>query len=237
MRSLREQAAQQEEIARLHEERTRAEAELRLRAERERISRELHDTVGHSLAVISLHAGVAADALGEEEAPAAQAVREVRAQAGRSLQELRAMVRLLREEDGAASAGRLVGSLADVPVLMAPARAAGLAVDAQVDVPAGALSPAVDAAAHRIVQEAVTNALRHAGAGELAVSARLEAGSLRLEIADDGRGAADLAHGGVGLEGMRERVRLLGGSLEVRTAPGEGFALRAELPARLEEER
>lgn len=237
VRSLREQAAQQEEIARLHEERTRAEAELRLRAERERISRELHDTVGHSLAVISLHAGVAADALGEEEAPAAQAVREVRAQAGRSLQELRAMVRLLREEDGAASAGRLVGSLADVPVLLAPARAAGLAVDAQVDVPAGALSPAVDAAAHRIVQEAVTNALRHAAAGELTVSARLEAGSLRLEIADDGRGAADLAHGGVGLEGMRERVRLLGGSLEVRTAPGEGFALRAELPARLEEER
>lgn len=237
VRSLREQAAQQEEIARLHEERTRAEAELRLRAERERISRELHDTVGHSLAVISLHAGVAADALGEEEAPAAQAVGEVRAQAGRSLQELRAMVRLLREEDGAASAGRLVGSLADVPVLLAPARAAGLAVDTQVDVPAGALSPAVDAAAHRIVQEAVTNALRHAGAGELAVSARLEAGSLRLEIADDGRGAADLAHGGVGLEGMRERVRLLGGSLEVRTAPGEGFALRAELPARLEEER
>ena len=237
VRSLREQAAQQEEIARLHEERTRAEAELRLRAERERISRELHDTVGHSLAVISLHAGVAADALGQEEAPAAQAVGEVRAQAGRSLQELRAMVRLLREEDGAASAGRLVGSLADVPVLLAPARAAGLAVDAQVDVPAGALSPAVDAAAHRIVQEAVTNALRHAGAGELAVSARLEAGSLRLEIADDGRGAADLAHGGVGLEGMRERVRLLGGSLEVRTAPGEGFALRAELPARLEEER
>lgn len=237
VRSLREQAAQQEEIARLHEERTRAEAELRLRAERERISRELHDTVGHSLAVISLHAGVAADALGQEEAPAAQAVGEVRAQAGRSLQELRAMVRLLREEDGAASAGRLVGSLADVPVLLAPARAAGLAVDARVDVPAGALSPAVDAAAHRIVQEAVTNALRHAGAGELAVSARLEAGSLRLEIADDGRGAADLAHGGVGLEGMRERVRLLGGSLEVRTAPGEGFALRAELPARLEEER
>lgn len=237
VRSLREQAAQQEEIARLHEERTRAEAKLRLRAERERISRELHDTVGHSLAVISLHAGVAADALGEEEAPAAQAVGEVRAQAGRSLQELRAMVRLLREEDGAASAGRLVGSLADVPVLLAPARAAGLAVDTQVDVPAGALSPAVDAAAHRIVQEAVTNALRHAGAGELAVSARLEAGSLRLEIADDGRGAADLAHGGVGLEGMRERVRLLGGSLEVRTAPGEGFALRAELPARLEEER
>lgn len=237
VRSLREQAAQQEEIARLHEERTRAEAELRLRAERERISRELHDTVGHSLAVISLHAGVAADALGQEEAPAAQAVGEVRAQAGRSLQELRAMVRLLREEDGAASAGRLVGSLADVPVLLAPARATGLAVDAKVDVPDGALSPAVDAAAHRIVQEAVTNALRHAAAGELTVSARLEAGSLRLEIADDGRGAADLAHGGVGLEGMRERVRLLGGSLEVQTAPGEGFALRAELPARLEEER
>lgn len=241
VRSLREQAAQQEEIARLHEERTRAEAELRLRTERERISRELHDTVGHSLAVISLHAGVAADALGEEgeevESPAAQAVGEVRAQAGRSLQELRAMVRLLREEDGAASAGRLVGSLADVPVLLAPARAAGLAVDAQVDVPDGALSPAVDAAAHRIVQEAVTNALRLAGAGELAVSARLEEGRLRLEIADDGRGAADLAHGGVGLEGMRERVRLLGGSLGVRTAPGEGFALRAELPARLADEQ
>lgn len=244
VRALREQAAQQEEITRLREERTRHEAELRLRAERERISRELHDTVGHSLSVISLHAGVAADALGGDDGDgeAATAVGEVRAQAGRSLQELRTMVRLLRAEAESEdpAAGRLVGTLADVPALLAPARAAGLAVDEQVGIPGGALSPAVDAAAHRIVQEAVTNALRHAGAGALSVSARIEEGRLLLEVADDGRGAATAERGagdGVGLQGMRERIRLLGGSLEVTTAPGEGFALRAELPARLEEDR
>ena len=238
VRAQREQAAQQEQIARLREERTRHQAELRLRAERERISRELHDTVGHSLAVISLHAGVAADALGAGEGRAADAVGEVRAQAGRSLQELRAMVRLLREETDGGGAGRLVGTLADLPVLLAPARAAGLTVHERIDVPVGALSPAVDAAAHRIVQEAVTNVLRHAGARSLQVGARVQDGRLRLGIIDDGRGVAaqGRGEGGIGLQGMRERVRLLGGTLAVRTAPGEGFALRVELPARVEEE-
>jgi len=238
VRAQREQAAQQEEIGRLREERTRHEAELRLRAERERISRELHDTVGHSLSVISLHAGVAADALGAEEGEAAEAVGAVRAQAGRSLQELRAMVRLLRDGTGGEGAGRLVGTLADVPALLAPARAAGLEVGERIEVPDGALSPAVDAAARRIVQEAVTNALRHAEARSLQVSASVQDGRLRLEIADDGRGAATAGPGagdGVGLEGMRERARLLGGTLAVATAPGEGFTLSAELPARLEE--
>ena len=238
VRAQREQAAQQEEIARLREERTRHQAELRLRAERERISRELHDTVGHSLSVISLHAGVAADALGAGEGRAADAVGEVRAQAGRSLQELRAMVRLLREETDGGGAGRLVGTLADLPVLLAPARAAGLTVHERIDVPVGVLSPAVDAAAHRIVQEAVTNVLRHAGARSLQVGARVQDGRLRLGIIDDGRGVAaqGRGEGGIGLQGMRERVRLLGGTLAVRTAPGEGFALRVELPARVEEE-
>ena len=238
VRAQREQAEQQEEIARLREERTRHQAELRLRAERERISRELHDTVGHSLSVISLHAGVAADALGAGEGRAADAVGEVRAQAGRSLQELRAMVRLLREETDGGGAGRLVGTLADLPVLLAPARAAGLTVHERIDVPVGVLSPAVDAAAHRIVQEAVTNVLRHAGARSLQVGARVQDGRLRLGIIDDGRGVAaqGRGEGGIGLQGMRERVRLLGGTLAVRTAPGEGFALRVELPARVEEE-
>ena len=238
VRAQREQAAQQEQIARLREERTRHQAELRLRAERERISRELHDTVGHSLSVISLHAGVAADALGAGEGRAADAVGEVRAQAGRSLQELRAMVRLLREETDGGGAGRLVGTLADLPVLLAPARAAGLTVHERIDVPVGVLSPAVDAAAHRIVQEAVTNVLRHAGARSLQVGARVQDGRLRLGIIDDGRGVAaqGRGEGGIGLQGMRERVRLLGGTLAVRTAPGEGFALRVELPARVEEE-
>ena len=238
VRAQREQAEQQEEIARLREERARHQAELRLRAERERISRELHDTVGHSLSVISLHAGVAADALGAGEGRAADAVGEVRAQAGRSLQELRAMVRLLREETDGGGAGRLVGTLADLPALLAPARATGITVHERIDVPVGALSPAVDAAAHRIVQEAVTNVLRHAGARSLQVGARVQDGRLRLGITDDGRGVAaqGRGEGGIGLQGMRERVRLLGGTLAVRTAPGEGFALRVELPARVEEE-
>jgi signal transduction histidine kinase len=236
VRAQRVRDAQREEIARLREERARHEAALRLRAERERISRELHDSVGHSLAVISLHAGVAADAVGDGEPAASAAVREVREQAGRSLQELRAMVRLLRADDGdGPGAARLVGSLADVEALLAPARAPGLEVSGRVEVPEGALSPGVDAAAHRIVQEAVTNTLRHARASSLAVTARVGDGRLRLEVRDDGRGADRAPGDGAGLAGMRERAGLLGGELTVRTAPGEGFALDADLPARLED--
>ncbi|MBP2381616.1 sensor histidine kinase [Brachybacterium sacelli] len=246
VRSHRRQIAQREQISSLHEERTRQDAQLRMRAERERISRDLHDTVGHSLSVISLHTGVARDAVGVDDAAVTEALEQVRGQATQSLQELRAMVHLLRTDqlegdDGAdvdagqGDTARQVRSLVDVSAVLAPARDAGLDVRARVDVPAGALSVPVDSAAYRVVQESVTNVLRHATASTLRVEAGIEGGQLQLVVADDGRGTDGVAgSSGVGLVGMRERVRLLGGTLSIRSAPGEGFRMEASMPARLD---
>lgn len=255
--SHRERTAQQAQIARLRADQERREAQLRLREEQERISRELHDTVGHSLAVISLHSGVAAEAVGHDDEAAERSLAQVREQATQSLAELRALVRLLRADaqgdDHAARAGadgpgahddgtgeqppdeRQVRSLDDLTALLAPARAAGLQVHERVAVEAGDLSPAVHSAAYRIVQESVTNVLRHADASRLEVTARLEGGRLRLAVADDGAGTVlpSSAGDGVGLQGMAERARLLGGRLSLRSAPGEGFTVTADLPARL----
>lgn len=245
VRSHRLQNAQREEITRLQEQRNRREAQLRMRDEREQISRELHDTVGHSLSVISLHTGVASDAVGRDDAAVTDALAQVRTQATESLQELRSMVRLLRTDpsiaaDGTGVEGRHVRSLADVPTTLEHARGAGLRVQEQVDVGRGDLSPAVDAAAYRVVQESVTNVLRHAEATTVQVTAGLEGGELQLVITDDGRGAdaGSTLHGltagsGVGLLGMRERVRLLGGTFATRTAPGSGFTVEVTLPAKL----
>ncbi|WP_157236028.1 sensor histidine kinase [Brachybacterium sp. P6-10-X1] len=286
VRSHRRQITQRELISQLREERARREAQLRIRRERERISRDLHDTVGHALSVISLHTGVARDAVGTDDDSAARALDHVRGQTTESLQELRSMVRLLREgradgersadgadradradgadgadrADGADEAGgdvsaeeaddatasstsdgspRAVRSLADVPSLLAPARRAGLTVRDRVEVPSGSLSGAVDSAGYRVIQEAVTNALRHAAASTLCVDVRVEDRQLRITVADDGRGAdgtdevGTSSAGGVGLLGMRERVHLLGGTFSARTAPGEGFTVRASLPVRL----
>lgn len=257
VRSHRQRTAQQEQIAHLTAQQARREAELRIRAERERISRELHDTVGHSLSVISLHTGVAGDAAGHDDAAVQQALGQVREQATESLAELRSMVRLLRtdaDEGGEAAgenstlgsgddagAARHVRSLTDVPVILDRARAAGLQIRDEVAVGAGDLSPAVDTAAYRVIQEAVTNVLRHAEATALQVTARIDNTELRIAVADDGRGKPDRGPlessragvPGVGIVGMTERVRLVGGALTTRSSP-EGFTVEASMPARLD---
>lgn len=214
--------AQQERIAQLNKV-----------VEREHISRELHDTVGHGLSVISLHAGVGRDAVGDGNPAAAGALDQVRSQATSTLTELRTMLRLLRSEPDAGP--RSVHSLADVDALAGDARAAGVDVTVDVDVAADDLSPVVDAAAYRIVQESLTNVLRHAGASSVRVTAHLRDASLVVTVADDGRGASRAAATsgtGFGLTGIAERVRILGGTL--RTEPDGGYTVRATLPARLE---
>ncbi|WP_114854442.1 sensor histidine kinase [Brachybacterium sp. YJGR34] len=236
VRSHQVRTAQQEQITRLLQEQSRRETELRLREERERISRELHDTVGHALSVISLHAGVAADAAGHDEEAATAALEQVRGQAADSLQELRSMVRLLRTEDADdqdSEDGRHVRSLLEVPDVLAPARAAGLEVHEHLAADPAALSPAVDTAAYRVVQEAVTNVLRHAQATRLEVTTEVREDHLHLTVADDGRGPAEISTGGLGLVGMAERVRLLGGTLRTSGRPGGGFTVEARLPAQL----
>jgi signal transduction histidine kinase len=234
VRSRRIRVAQQAEITRLTAEQAARETELRVRAERERISRDLHDTVGHTMSVISLQAGVAADALAPGD-PAAEAVQRIREAASRTLRDLGSMVRILRA--GGPAADPAVLSLAAVPDLVDVAGGAGVEVTADIAVAPGELAPPVDAAAYRVVQEAVTNVVKHAGAARARIAARIEDGDLLVEVVDDGRGARGApGPGGHGLAGMAERVRLLGGTLTTRSEPGAGFTVRARLPVRLPQE-
>ncbi|MFE7503927.1 sensor histidine kinase [Promicromonospora sp. NPDC057488] len=217
-------------------------AEQRLQAERLRIARDLHDVVGHNLSVIALHSGVAAEALGRDDDAARGALEHVRQATSGTLHELRSTVRVLRRPLDAADGGPPAAgpaapaptSLAGIDALADSARATGLAVDVTLDVPDGALDGAIDAAAYRIVQESLTNALRHAAASHVTVSARVAGGRLAVRVSDDGRGAGPAPVPGSGISGMRERAALLGGTLTTSDAPGGGFVVAADLPLRLE---
>lgn len=232
IRAGRERAAQQHELTRLTQEQAARETELRVQSERQRISRDLHDTLGHSLSVITLHAGVGSEAVGRDDRAVAEALDRVREQSTGSLAELRTMVHLLRS-DAEENSERHVRSLADLPAIVGEAEAAGLTVTVEIDVDPTDLHPAVDAAAYRVIQESLTNVLRHAGARTARVSAAVDGPDLHLAVTDDGRGATGATSSGYGITGMTERVRLLGGTLATHTAPGEGFTVAATIPARL----
>ncbi|QLY28264.1 sensor histidine kinase [Nocardia huaxiensis] len=229
VRSRRLRTLEQAEIGRLTSEQVARQAELRLRTERERLSRDLHDTVGHLMALISVQAGVAAEAIGRDDAAVRTAVGHIRDTSRRSLRDVRAMVRMLRDEGVDA---RKVLRLAEVPALAADTRGAGVAVTFE---PGSALErelpPQVDATAYRLVQEALTNVVRHAHATEARVVADIADGALHLAVIDNGRAEpgsnGDCGHG---LAGMRERVRLLGGTLTTGPAGTSGFAVRARIP-------
>ena len=216
--------------ARVHEAHA---AEQRLQAERLRIARDLHDVVGHNLSVIALHSGVAAEAVGRDDDAARGALGHVRQATSDTLRELRSTVRVLRGPVGGTHGPT---GLAGVGTLAASARAAGLTVEVAHDVPPGTLDGAIDAAAYRIVQEALTNVLRHAAATRVTLSVRVDGGRLALRVADDGRGAGPDIEPGSGISGMRERATLLGGSLCVGDGSAGGFVVEADLPLRLAEQ-
>jgi signal transduction histidine kinase len=231
--------------ARVHEARA---ADQRLQAERLRIARDLHDVVGHNLSVIALHSGVAAEAVGRDDDAVRGALAHVRQATSGTLHELRSTVRVLRGPVGStpgmpgatapqapdgAPADVAPTGLAGVDSLAASARAAGLTVDVALDVPTGTLDGAIDAAAYRIVQESLTNVLRHAAASRVAIAAQVDGGRLVLRVADDGRGGGAHLVPGSGITGMRERAELFGGSLTTADASGGGFVVTADLPLRL----
>ncbi|MEV0223827.1 sensor histidine kinase [Streptomyces sp. NPDC050704] len=206
----------------LEAERTREEAALRRAGEeRLRIARELHDTLTHSISIVKLQAGVAvhlARKRGEEIPPALLAIQEA---GGEAMRELRATLEVLRTDEPTGSPALLVER----------ARAAGLAVDLTVSGHECSLPATVDRAAYRIVQEALTNAARHAGPAKVAV--QLEYGKGELTIRVDDEGAAEPSRPpveGIGLTGMRERVTALGGTLHAAPRAEGGFSVRARLP-------
>jgi signal transduction histidine kinase len=147
-----------------------------------------------------------------------------------SLAEIRRVLGLVRSGEPTATYAPTPG-LADLPQLVDEMAGAGLPVDLDVSDGAGGLPPGVELAAYRIVQEALTNALRHAQAHRATVRVAVAAGSLRVVVSDDGAGQNGARRpGGHGLVGMRERVAVYGGSLEVGPVPGGGFRVEAAIP-------
>ncbi|MBT1090878.1 two-component sensor histidine kinase [Streptomyces sp. WAC 05379] len=206
----------------LEAERTREEAALRRAGEeRLRIARELHDSLTHSISIVKLQAGVAAHLArkrGEDVPPALLAIQEA---SGEAMRELRATLEVLRTDEPTGTPALLVER----------ARAAGLAVDLTVTGDERPLAATVDRAMYRIVQEALTNAARHAGPAKVSVQLTYEEGDLTIRVEDDG--TADPSRpptAGIGLTGMRERVTALGGTLEAAPRAEGGFAIRARLP-------
>jgi signal transduction histidine kinase len=197
-------------------------------AERARIARELHDVVAHSVSVMVVQAQ-AGPRLPDEER-VRDAFGSIETTGREALVELRRLLGVLRGgEEHAATAPQ--PGLASIEALVEQVREAGLRVDLRVEGEPAALPPGIDLSAYRIVQEALTNALKHAGRAEAEVIVRYETAAVELEILDNGVGPHTRVNGsGHGLVGMRERVALYGGLLEAGSRNGHGFAVRARLP-------
>lgn len=226
----RRRARRDADLARQREaELTRAERESVAR-ERLRIANELHDVVAHNVSVVALQAGAALELLDVAPERAREPLLAIEATARSTLREMRSLVGILRTTDGDDRQPPQPG-LRALPSLVAGVTDAGLPVDLSIEGDLDSLPPGVDLAAFRIVQEALTNTLKHAGhATRAVVSVRLAAGCLRLSISDDG-GTTERPdrHAGHGLIGMRERVALYGGELSAGATDG-GFLVEARLP-------
>jgi signal transduction histidine kinase len=221
-------AAEGERAARAEQAREE-ETRRRVDAERMRIARELHDVVAHSMAMINVQATAASMQLAADPASAAEAIQAIRGASKSGLRELRAILEVLQQADGGSPA---VPDLCAFGALVEATSAAGTPTkleSAGLPVP---LPPPIALAAYRIVQESLTNVVRHAGRVAATVGLRQDGGYLYVDVVNDG-GAAPVAFSegtGAGLAGMRERTAALGGTLDAGPRPGGGFAVCARLP-------
>jgi signal transduction histidine kinase len=210
------------------------EARRRVDEERLRIARELHDVVSHTIGVISVQAGVAAHLLHRRPDKAADSLAAIRQASDEALGELHAMLGVLRQGDGDGGRAPLAPApgLAELDALVAQAAGAGIEVKVAVEGEPRRLPSAVDLACYRVVQESLTNVVRHAGASQAEITVTHLDDRVVVEVLDDG--AAPAGNGAVGsgqgIPGMRERARALGGSLEAGPRPGGGFRVQASLP-------
>ena len=219
-------------------EAAREEAALRRRSdERLRIAQELHDVLGHHVSLINVQAGVALYLMDDDPEQARSALTAIKQSSRDLLREMRATLGVLRGVD-AEPPHHPVPGLADLDALVADVRAAGLPVDVRVNGTVFDLPPAVDRAAYRIVQEALTNTRCHAGPATATVLLCYGADGLTVQVDDDGTGSAahqgrprsDNDGGGNGVAGMTERARAVGGSTEIGPRPEGGYRVRAHLP-------
>jgi signal transduction histidine kinase len=194
--------------------------------ERLRIARELHDVVAHAMSVVTVQSGVAAHVIDTQPDEAKRMLENIRTTSHEALDEMRRLLGVLRGSADLAPAPTLL----DIDELAASLRDSGVPVRITVtgerhDIPGG-----VDLTGYRIVQEALTNVLKHAGPASVDVGVSYAPGLVVVEVTDDGRGAASATAGGHGLLGMRERVAVFGGDLVSGPAPGGGYRVRATLP-------
>ncbi len=217
---------------------TEAEARMReqLTDERLGMARELHDVLAHTISVISVQAGVALDALDDHPDAARTAMIKVRGLSRQAIPELHRTLELLRRDSATTDEVDPQPRLDRLGDLLADVEASGLTVEAHVAIDGSVLSPFVELTAYRIVQEALTNVVRHASATSAVVVVRAdqESKALVVSVADNGRGAAPAERGGrpagLGLVGMRERANSVGGTLTTGTSPSGGFLVSAVLP-------
>ena len=207
------------------------EARAAVAEERARIARELHDVVGHAVSVMTVQASGVRRLLNPEQDREREALMIVEQTGREALAEMRRLVGVLRRPEEAPALAPQP-SLQYLDRLVEQAREAGLPVDVRIEGEAKELPAGVDLTAYRLVQEALTNAIKHAQATSAQVFVRYEDGAVELQVVDDGRGASDGSSesGGHGLVGMRERVTVYGGELEAGPRPEGGFALKARLP-------
>ena len=219
----------QERAAQLERERA-AEARRAVAEERARIARELHDVVAHRVSLMTVQAGAAKTVAADDPAGARQAMEAVE-QAGRqALGELRHLLGVLRPETEAGELGPQPG-LADIPQLVDQLEQAGMEVSLAIDDLPTDLPIRVDLSVYRIVQEALTNVLKHAGPGaRTEVRLSNDNRGVTIEVLNAGNGGTILPGSGQGIVGMRERALLLGGSLDAGPRPGGGYQVVAHLP-------
>ena len=235
MRARRAQAEALESRAALLESERESKARLAVADERARIARELHDVVTHSVSLMVVQAGAARRVLETSPDQAKEALVTVESTGRQALVEMRRLLGVLRTEDDATGALEPQPGIDQLGTLLTGIRSAGLPVELVVEGEARPLPAGVDLSAYRIVQEALTNILKHAGPARAEVRLRYGSDALEVRVADDGRGGtgqpADAGkEPGHGLVGMRERVALFGG--ELRAGPGQsgGYAVTARLP-------
>ena len=204
------------------------EARIAAADERARIARELHDVIAHAMSTIVLEAGAERVHLAPGQERTGQTLRSIERTGRQALTEMRRLVGVLRSEDQGASWAP-PPSLARVEELVEHVRRAGLPVELSVVGERVDLPPGLDVNAYRIVQEALTNVLKHAGDARASVVLTYNGRSLVIEVADDGRGGTPNG-GGHGLAGLRERVAMFGGEIDASSRPEGGFLVRARLP-------
>jgi signal transduction histidine kinase len=230
--ALRERGVQAEAAearARQAEREREVAARIAVAEERARIARELHDIVAHAVSVMVLQVGAVRHKLPDGLPQDKDALRDVERVGRTALAEMRRLLGAMRDENDDVELAPQPG-LDRLPPLLEEVRRAGLPVELHVEGEPFPLPRAIDLSAYRIVQEGLTNALKHADAGHADVVLRYGADELGIDVRDDGRGASTTDGLGHGLVGVRERVKLYGGEMSAGTANGGGFVLSARLP-------